>query len=43
MNPGMVMAPNMSMASTSTYTYDKSQAAAMIWYHDHSLGYTRPC
>jgi spore coat protein A len=26
---------------TSTYTYDNSQQAATLWYHDHALGMTR--
>jgi spore coat protein A, manganese oxidase len=26
---------------TSTYTYDNSQQAATLWYHDHALGITR--
>ncbi len=41
MNSGMVMTPGMAMPSTTTYTYDNSQPSAMLWYHDHSLGYTR--
>ncbi len=41
MDPNMPMPPGMVMTSVSNYTYDNSQEAAMLWYHDHSLGYTR--
>jgi spore coat protein A, manganese oxidase len=34
-----------SVVGTATqpvyYTYDNSQEAATLWYHDHSMGYTR--
>lgn len=39
MDPGM--SPGMMMQSSVTYTYDNSQQSAMLWYHDHSLGFTR--
>ncbi len=41
MDPDMAMTPGMVMASSATYTYDNSQEATMLWYHDHSLGFTR--
>jgi spore coat protein A, manganese oxidase len=41
MDPNMPMPPGTVMSSAATYTYDNSQESAMIWYHDHSLGYTR--
>jgi spore coat protein A, manganese oxidase len=28
-------------AQLDTYTYDNSQEAATLWYHDHAMGYTR--
>jgi spore coat protein A, manganese oxidase len=27
--------------TSATYTYDNSQPATMLWYHDHALGITR--
>ncbi len=41
MDPTMPMDPGMVMANSTTYTYDNSQEAAMLWYHDHTLGFTR--
>ncbi len=41
MDPNMPMPPGMIMTSVANYTYDNSQQSAMLWYHDHSLGYTR--
>jgi spore coat protein A, manganese oxidase len=41
MNPNMPMEPGMMRQSSVTYTYDNSQQSAMLWYHDHSLGFTR--
>jgi spore coat protein A, manganese oxidase len=41
MDPNMPMPPGTVMSSAATYSYDNSQEAAMIWYHDHSLGFTR--
>jgi spore coat protein A, manganese oxidase len=42
MDPNMTgMTPAMMALSMDTYTYDNSQQATMMWYHDHSLGLTR--
>jgi spore coat protein A, manganese oxidase len=41
MDPNMPMPLGMIMTSTASYTYDNSQEGTMLWYHDHSLGYTR--
>ncbi|KAG7351568.1 cupredoxin [Nitzschia inconspicua] len=44
-NPEFFFTPNFEIKgprwTSETYTYDNSQPAASLWYHDHALGITR--
>lgn len=31
----------MGMADSQTFVFDNSQEGALLWYHDHSMGFTR--